>query len=124
MQSKQELHLIKIGELAVIIEEMRRDGFRLVQIGATGSPGGVELNYSFDKDLDFVNYRIVVQKGENVASASGIFRQAFLYENEIHDLFGVSFTGMAIDFRGTFYKLATRMPFQNKPEIDSGKAGQ
>jgi ech hydrogenase subunit D len=33
-----------------------------------------------------------------------------LYENEIHDLFGVPVDGLAIDFKGNFYKTAVKFP--------------
>ncbi|RPJ07138.1 MAG: NADH-quinone oxidoreductase subunit C [Spirochaetaceae bacterium] len=122
MQNSQELRNIKIEELVAQLEEMQSRGYRLVQIGATRSTDVIECNYSFDKDYAFINYRIFVKTGESVPSASKVFWQAFLYENEIHDLFGIAFTNMAVDYRGTFYKLATRMPYQIKPDLPKGGA--
>ena len=40
-----------------------------------------------------------------------IYPGAFLYENEIHDLFGVAITHIAIDYRGTLYRTALSTPF-------------
>jgi ech hydrogenase subunit D len=119
MLDKQELINIQASELIGRLTDMRAQGYRLVQIGATRTPVAIECNYSFDKDLAFVNFRILVKQAETLPSASGVFWQAFLYENEIHDLFGVVFTNMVVDYRGTFYKLATRMPYQIKTEINS-----
>jgi ech hydrogenase subunit D len=34
-----------------------------------------------------------------------------VYENEIHDLYGLPVTGINIDFAGTFYKTAIKHPF-------------
>ena len=36
---------------------------------------------------------------------------AFLYENEIHDLFGVVITHISIDYQGTLYRTAISTPF-------------
>jgi ech hydrogenase subunit D len=47
----------------------------------------------------------------HLPSISSIYLCAILYENEIHDLFGVQVAGMAIDFKGKFYKTAIKYPF-------------
>jgi len=44
------------------------------------------MNYSFDRDYRFKNLRFTVKAGEEVQSISCIYWNAFLYENEIHDL--------------------------------------
>ena len=36
---------------------------------------------------------------------------AFVYENEIHDLYGFTVTGINIDFKGTFYRTTIKHPF-------------
>ena len=38
------------------------------------------------------------------------FLEAFVFENETHDLFGVDVQGIAIDFGGNFYALAQKEP--------------
>ena len=52
---------------------------------------------------------------------------AFLYENEIHDLFGVVVKNINIDYGGTLYRTAIKTPFsvQNVklPEPPKQKAG-
>ena len=40
-----------------------------------------------------------------------IYPNAFLYENEIHDLFGVVIKNINIDYRGTLYRTAIKVPF-------------
>jgi ech hydrogenase subunit D len=40
-----------------------------------------------------------------------IYPNAFLYENEIHDLFGVAIKNINIDYRGTLYRTAIKVPF-------------
>jgi ech hydrogenase subunit D len=43
-----------------------------------------------------------------------------LYENEIHDLFGVPVDGLTIDFKGNFYKTAVKYPF-GSPKMPCAK---
>ena len=94
------------------VEAMRRDGYRLVQIGATRLPEHVELLYSFDRDGRLHNLRLQLAGfGVPVPSISSIYWCAFLYENEIHDLFNVQVEGIAVDFHGTLYKTAIAFPF-------------
>jgi ech hydrogenase subunit D len=40
-----------------------------------------------------------------------IYPNAFLYENEIHDLFGVSIKDIALDYHGTLYRTSIKTPF-------------
>jgi ech hydrogenase subunit D len=90
----------------------RKQGYRLVQIGASATPGNVELTYSFDLNGQLQNLRLVLpDSARRVPSISSIYWCSFLYENEIHDLFNVKVDGMAVDFHGTLYKTAIKFPF-------------
>ena len=52
----------------------------------------VELTYSFDLDSRLSNLRLLLPAVEtHLPSISSIYGCAVLYENEIHDLFGVTF---------------------------------
>ena len=92
--------------------EMRKQGYRLVQIGATRLPEHVELTYSFDRESRLTNLRFqVLAAGARVPSISSIYWCAFLYENELHDLFNVQVDGMAVDFHGHLYETTVKFPF-------------
>ena len=92
--------------------EMRKQGYRLVQIGATRLPEYVELTYSFDRESRLVNLRFqVLADGARVPSITSIYWCAFLYENELHDLFNVQVDGMAVDFHGHLYETTVKFPF-------------
>jgi ech hydrogenase subunit D len=92
--------------------EMRKQGYRLVQIGATRLPEHVELTYSFDRESRLTNLRFQVPAaGARLPSISGIYWCAFLYENELHDLFNVQVDGMAVDFHGHLYETTVKFPF-------------
>jgi ech hydrogenase subunit D len=82
-----------------------------VQISATRAADCFEVNYSFAKGYELDNFRIFLAPGEPVDSVSGIFPTAYLYENEMHDLFGIPVENMAVDYSGRFYSLAQTAPY-------------
>ena len=93
------------------VEGLQAGGYRLVQIGCTDIGGAYEVNYSFDKGYQYRNLRLTVGPETEVPSISGIYWGAFVYENEMHDLFGIPVTGINIDFKGTFIKTEEKYPF-------------
>ena len=67
--------------------------------------------YSFMKDGVLENFTIRgVTQDDAVPSITDRFLAAFVFENEIHDLFGVNVRDIAIDFGGNFYALAQKQP--------------
>lgn len=109
---------IAAQDLIARAKELFSAGSRLVQISAVALPvaaagetPSAELTYSFDKDGALSHLRLTAAPGEKIASVSGVYFPAFLYENEIHEQFGVDFEGLVLDFKGTLYKTAVRVPF-------------
>ena len=93
-------------------KQYKDETYRLIQIHCTKTPTEMFNIYSFEKlDLTLENMRMDVQVGDTVPSISDVYFAACLYENEIHDLYGVHFTGMAVDFKGTFYQTAVKQAF-------------
>jgi len=111
MSEAQEIIPIAKHDLVGIVAELFAEGHRLVQIGCSTLTDAYELNYSFDKEYRFRNLRVTVVPGEEIPSISVIYPGAFLYENEIHDLFGVAIRNISVDYRGTLYRTAIRTPF-------------
>ncbi len=100
-----------------LMEEMMRiksEGYRLVQISATTVEHGVELLYSFGKEYELLCLRLNIEEGTTLMSISSIFAPAFLYENEIHDLFGVPITLLTADYKGNLYRTGEQSPFKPK----------
>ncbi len=112
MYESQRLIVTTPDELIHGIYLMKRDGWRLVQIHCVRVEEGFELNYTFDKDLEFVNYRVILPIEQEIVSISRIFSPAFLYENELKDLFGVKIGGITIDYDGNLYRVAQKTPFK------------
>ena len=116
---KQDLIQIDNNSLLEKVYNFFQNGYRLVQIHCSLVDNGFELNYSFDKDNTFTNLRITIDKAQEISSISNIYWSAFLYENEIADLFGVKIKNMVIDFNGTFYQKTKKAPFaEPRPALD------
>ncbi|MBE6829323.1 MAG: NADH-quinone oxidoreductase subunit C [Ruminococcaceae bacterium] len=99
----------------VLLEEvlkMKGSCCRLVQICATRIPDGYELSYSFGKDFDLYTLRFNIGEEVEIPSISGIYPASFLYENEIHDLFGVPIKMISLDYKGTLYRTEKKTPFK------------
>ena len=111
MAEPQEIISIGKNELVGIVAGLRAEGYRLVQISCTTLESAYELNYSFDKNYLFKNLRFTVTQEEEIQSISVIYPSAFLYENEIHDLFGLTIKNIAVDYRGTLYRTAIKTPY-------------
>ena len=111
MSEPQEIVPVEKSDLVGLVAELFAEGYRLVQVGCSTLPDAYELTYSFDREYRFRNLRFSVAPGEEVPSISVIYPGAFLYENEIHDLFGVVITHIAVDYRGTLYRTVLNAPF-------------
>jgi len=111
MSEPQEMVSVDKSDLVGLVAELYAEGYRLVQIGCSTLPRAYELTYSFDREYRLKHLRISVAPGEEVPSISALYPNAFLYENEIHDLFGVDVTHIAVDYRGTLFKTAITTPF-------------
>lgn len=85
--------------------------YRLVQICATRVGEELFLDYSFGRDYDFVNYKCQIDANTAISSISHVFPSAFLYENEMHDLYGIEVRYMTVDYEGSFYRTAVKNPF-------------
>src|ERR1035438_2398061 len=108
----QTFQTIAAEALLETVGKLRKEGYRLVQIGATRLPEHVELTYSFDLESRLANLRFqVLAEGATLPSISSIYWCAFLYENELHDLFNVQVDGMAVDFHGHLYETTVKFPF-------------
>ena len=111
MIEPQEIIPIGKNELMGRVAELFAEGYRLVQIGCTTLQSSYELTYSFDKDYRIKNLRITVSPDGEIPSITAVYHNAFLYENEIHDLFGLSVKNIAIDYHGTLFRIAISKPF-------------
>jgi ech hydrogenase subunit D len=110
----QTIDEIEPGRLLGEADALRSAGWRLVQILCVSSPGGSELSYSFGHGLAMKSLRFRALPDDEVPSITSIYPAAFLYENEIRDLFGLRIERIAGDWLGKVYDVAS---------VASGPAG-
>lgn len=107
----QEFREIPLDAVHDLAAERASAGWRYVQILAVNTEEGVDLVYSYMKDGLLENDTVrAVQATDAVPSITDLFLEAFVCENEIHDLFDVAIENIAIDFGGMFYQLAEKAP--------------
>lgn len=107
---QQKIIMITPDELIEETKKLKDDRYRLTAISCTNK-NGMELSYSFDKNYEMLTYRLLVSMEEEVPSISEIYPYAFLYENEIKELFGVKISNIILDFQGNLYKISEQTPF-------------
>jgi len=113
MTEEEPITTIAPEELLEKVRTYRDTGFRLVQISCTKIEETFEITYCFDKDYRLDSLRLTIPIGTTIPSISGIYWGAFIYENEMHDFFGVEVTGINIDYKGNLLKTAKKYPFSN-----------
>ena len=113
---------IEPGGLVATAHSLKDEGYRFVQCCAAEVDGRLELTYSFDKDMALKNFRLDVAPAATLESVSSIFPAAFVFENEMHDLFGLEITGISIDFQGAFYEVREKTPMIPEADETAGQA--
>lgn len=93
--------------------DLKFAGYRLVAISSTAKDG-LEITYSFDKEYDFRNLRIHIDYETEIESISSIYGYAFMYENEIKELFGAKIKNIVLDFNEKLYRISEKTPFKEK----------
>ena len=114
--AKQNFEAVELSNLISRVGDFKAQGYRLVQIcGVNVDDDTYEIVYSFDKNHVLESLRLKVRIDvDEVESSTLFYWPAFIYENEIHDLFGVQFNHSALDYQGTFFKIAEETPWKPK----------
>lgn len=114
---------VKPQEMLGKVAELREQGCRLVQIMCSMANEQFELTYNFDKKCTLTNLRCFVSQGEAMRSITEQFWYAFIWENEIHDLFGLKFQNIleGLDFQGRFFRMTEQFPWNPNNGVDLGK---
>jgi len=115
MFETQEIVNIAVDDLIKQVHRLAQEKYRIVQISCTQIQDNFSLDYTFDKDGKFYDLRVVIPVAvATLPSISKEFFAAFLYENEIHDLFGIKFDGLVLDYGGNFYRIEKQTPFRTE----------
>ena len=107
---------IEPAELVNTARNLKAEGYRMVQICATKIPDAYELTYSFDKDHELYHYRVTVPEDGEIESITDSYFAAFVYENEMKDLFGIKINHIALDFQGNFFITNEPTPWKGQKE--------
>jgi ech hydrogenase subunit D len=101
---KGEVVPVSVDALVGEAAKKKVEGHRFVTMSCTELDGTmVDILYHFDKDLELTHLRLTVARDIPVPSLSPVYFAAFLVENEIQDLFGVRFKGLAVDYDRTLF---------------------
>jgi ech hydrogenase subunit D len=98
------------------VSTIKNNGYRFVAISCTKNGDDLDIVYSFDKDYDLLNLQLAAPGNSEVDSISCYFVPAFLYENEIKELFGIKVNNILLDYNDNFYKKAKSTPFNMKED--------
>lgn len=104
---------LPLEELLTRVQTLKHEGVRFVQMCAETTEQGIDLLYTFydETTQNALNLCVYgIDESSRVPSIQGLYFAAFSYENETHDLYGVRFVNMKLDFGGHFFNVATSEP--------------
>lgn len=90
IQEEQRIVETTISDFLPAVAARKNEGCRLVAITATTNGDRCELCYSFDKFYRILTHRIVLHTGDTLSSITGMYPSAFVYENELRDIYGIA----------------------------------
>ena len=107
---------IEHGTLLGHIMSYKTKGYRLSQICCAYSEEKIHISYSLadDETYEYVNLRLVVDRETPVCSVTEFYPYAFLYENEMKELFGVNVQMINMDYQNKLYRINEEAPFIKK----------
>ncbi len=107
---------IQCDELLGQVMAYKNQGLRLSQACCAYSEEKLHISYSFanDETNAYTNLRLVVDKETPVCSITEFYPYAFLYENEMKELFGVNIQMINLDYNNKLYRINEEAPFIKK----------
>ena len=101
-----------------VVMKKKNQGLRLSQACAVFKDGKYELSYSFadDETYQYTTLRVVCDPETEISSITPFYPYAFLYENEMKELFGVNIIMINLDYENKLYRLGVETPFKDKED--------
>ena len=109
-----EIMQVDPDSLVTEVLQLKHRDYRLIQICAANAGEGIDITYSFGKGYKMAGLRLSILPDDEIVSISDIYAPAWLYENEMHDLFGVKVKMMSTDYHGTLYRLKNKTPYRKE----------
>ncbi len=122
MTNSQSISDITEDVLLKTVQKKWDEGARLVVIICSKTEDGFEILYTFEKEQVLDTLRLKVT-GKVVPSISGIYLCAFSHENEIADLYGLTFDGLVLNYQGRYLITSVPHPF-GEPSVTVKKGGE
>ena len=110
-----EIMQVDPESLITEVLKLKHRDYRLIQICAANAGDGVDVTYSFGKEYKMVGLRLSIMPDDEIVSISDIYAPAYLYENEMHDLFRITVKMMSMDYHGNLYRIKNRAPYRKEP---------
>ena len=110
-----EIMQVDPESLITEVLKLKHRDYRLIQICAANAGDGYDVTYSFGKEYKMVSLRLSIMPDDEIVSISDIYAPAYLYENEMHDLFGITVKMMSMDYHGNLYRIKNRAPYRKEP---------
>ncbi len=121
---KPEFETVELADLTQRVADFKAQGYAFVQICASTLDDSCELLYAFvSPEREYVGMDgliVNVPDGVSVPSITQWYPAAFVFENETHDLFGITIEGISIDYQGEFFTVAMDAPMN--PRLAQAKA--
>jgi len=107
----QDIELVGARELLATVHDIHTAGYRLGQACASMAGEEIEVLYSFEKDNVLKSYKTIIDaRAPELQSITAVYPYAFIYENEMHDLFGIVFKNLTFDYGGKYIVIAKPTP--------------
>ena len=101
-----EIIPVTTGEFLMKVMEIK------MQAHAVSIENGYELSYTFGRDYEWITLRLVIDEAEEVPTITNIYQAAFLYENEMAELFGVKIRMISVDYHDKLYRINDTTPMK------------
>ena len=112
MRENYELKILAPDQITIKAHSLRNKGARLSHICSVRTKGGYDLLYSYVLGDLFKNYKVSISENAEIESITAIFPNAFLYENEMSELFGIKIKYIALDYKNKLYDISVETPFK------------
>jgi len=99
-------NVISVAPEALLDEaaKIKFQGYKLVTVSCVELDAStIDILYHFDQEFQLKHFRVSAPREMVIPSISHIFPASFLVENEIQDLFNITFSNLSIDFKRTLF---------------------
>jgi hypothetical protein len=104
MRALADCRTVGLDALPQAAAELRAAGWRLITASCMQHPDGRTVLFHLEREERLCHLRVEVAHGEAMPAIDAAFPAAFLVENEMSELQGLTVEGMSIDYGGRLYR--------------------